>query len=63
MGIENGAIVLDPWNGSGTTSLVASALGGKSIGVDLNPFASLIAAAKHISPDDAEAAATTAGSS
>ncbi|MEU5962866.1 hypothetical protein ABZ777_16800 [Micromonospora parva] len=35
--------VLDPWNGSGTTTLAAQALGYKSIGVDLNPIANVVA--------------------
>ncbi|MDW3845257.1 site-specific DNA-methyltransferase [Micromonospora sp. BRA006-A] len=35
--------VLDPWNGSGTTTLAAQALGYKSVGVDLNPIANVIA--------------------
>lgn len=37
------AVVLDPWNGSGTTTFAAQALGLRSIGVDLNPVASLVA--------------------
>lgn len=36
-------VVLDPWNGSGTTSLAAQAKGLNSIGVDLNPVAGVVA--------------------
>jgi hypothetical protein len=35
--------VLDPWNGSGTTTLAARTNGLKSIGVDLNPVANIVA--------------------
>ena len=45
--------VLDPWNGSGTTTRVAHAMGHSAIGVDLNPVASLVASAKMANPDDA----------
>lgn len=39
-------IVLDPWNGSGTTTAVASDLGMTAVGVDLNPAAIVIARGK-----------------
>ena len=35
--------VLDPWNGSGTTTIAAQANGLTSIGIDLNPIANLVA--------------------
>ncbi|WP_424864943.1 MULTISPECIES: hypothetical protein [unclassified Streptomyces] len=35
--------VLDPWNGSGTTTLAAQAMGMHSVGVDLNPVANKVA--------------------
>ncbi|MEU0696750.1 DNA methyltransferase [Streptomyces niveus] len=38
-----GATVLDPWNGSGTTTLAAQSLGFNAIGLDLNPVANVIA--------------------
>jgi SAM-dependent methyltransferase len=47
--IPRGATVLDPWNGSGTTTHAAAALGIRSIGIDLNPFAALLAGAKAVS--------------
>jgi DNA modification methylase len=37
------ALVLDPWNGSGTTTLAAQCAGYRSIGVDLNPVANVVA--------------------
>jgi len=45
--------VLDPWNGSGTTTRIAHELGHRAIGFDLNPVANLIASAKIVHPDDA----------
>lgn len=35
--LENQAVVLDPFAGSGTTLLVAQALGRRGVGIDLNP--------------------------
>lgn len=39
----SGATVLDPWNGSGTTTLAAQSLGVDAIGLDLNPVANVVA--------------------
>jgi hypothetical protein len=39
-------VVADPWNGSGTTTEIASILGYKTYGFDLNPVMVLIAKAK-----------------
>ncbi|MDX8056061.1 hypothetical protein SK571_42365 [Lentzea sp. BCCO 10_0798] len=36
-------VVLDPWNGSGTTTLAAQSLGVPSVGLDLNPIANVVA--------------------
>jgi hypothetical protein len=44
--IEPNGIVLDPFSGSGTTSLVAGEMGRKSIGMDVSPLTTSIAAAK-----------------
>lgn len=41
--LNDSAVVLDPWNGSGTTTLAAQHLGHTAIGVDLNPAANIIA--------------------
>lgn len=38
--------VLDPWNGAGTTTTVADELGCESIGLDLNPVATLVSSAR-----------------
>ena len=40
------ASVLDPWSGSGTTIAVGLKLGTRSIGVDINPAATVIARAR-----------------
>lgn len=40
------ARVLDPWNGSGTTTCAAYELGLETTGIDLNPVASIIATGK-----------------
>ncbi len=45
--------VLDPWNGSGTTTRIAHEMGHRPIGFDLNPVANLVASAKVVHPDDA----------
>ncbi len=46
------ALILDPWNGSGTTTLAASMLGMHSIGIDLNPVMKVIANAKQATSFD-----------
>lgn len=53
--------VLDPWNGCGTTTRVADALGYSAIGVDINPFATLVASAKLARARDAMYVAGLAG--
>ncbi|MGH2939400.1 MAG: hypothetical protein ACRDPE_14930 [Solirubrobacterales bacterium] len=40
--------VLDPWNGSGTTTAVAVAAGHHAVGVDLNPALVTIAKGRHL---------------
>lgn len=39
-------ILLDPWNGSGTTGVVASNLGISTLGLDINPVMNIFSAAK-----------------
>jgi hypothetical protein len=51
--LSKGATVLDPWNGSGTTTYVADQLGFRGLGFDLNPVANLVANAKLARPRDA----------
>lgn len=40
------AVILDPWNGAGTTTLMSSIAGYRSVGIDLNPVMKVIATAK-----------------
>lgn len=39
-------VVLDSWNGSGTTTTAAGALGLPSVGIDMSPLATVVAAAR-----------------
>jgi hypothetical protein len=48
------AVVLDPWNGSGTTTYTASLLGLKSCGFDLNPVMIIVARARLLPPSEAD---------
>lgn len=48
------ALVADPWNGSGTTTCVASQLGYDSYGIDLNPVMVLVAKARMLPPSEAD---------
>jgi len=45
-GIGKDDIILDPFNGGGTTTLTASSLGLKSVGIEVNPFTSFLAKTK-----------------
>lgn len=45
-GITKQDIIIDPFNGSGTTTLTAALEGYSSIGVEVNPFTSFLAKAK-----------------
>jgi DNA modification methylase len=53
LGAAPGWAVLDPWNGSGTTTAVADHLGCDALGYDLNPVAALVAAARLTRGEDA----------
>ena len=46
------AVVLDPWNGAGTTTLAALEAGIESIGFDINPAMVVAAKARAINPRD-----------
>jgi DNA modification methylase len=50
------AIVLDPWNGAGTTSAMAAASGFSSVSFDLNPVMVVVAKARLGNRDDMIAA-------
>jgi SAM-dependent methyltransferase len=45
---QAGDTVLDPWNGSGTTTLVAQRMGYEAIGLEINPVMALHARAKNL---------------
>jgi DNA modification methylase len=45
-GIEKNDIILDPFNGSGTTTLTAALKGFRSIGIEVNPFTSFLSSVK-----------------
>ena len=53
-GLPRSAVVLDPWNGSGTTTAVASGMGYSSVGVDLNPVAVTLARGRLLDPAAAD---------
>lgn len=55
-----GAVVLDPFMGSGTVLVEARARGLRAAGVDLNPLARLLVDVKTRTPDDDEIARFTA---
>ena len=46
VGIKKDELILDPFNGSGTTTLTASLKGHKSYGIEVNPFTSFLASTK-----------------
>jgi SAM-dependent methyltransferase len=52
--LSDGALVLDPWNGSGTTTLAASRLGLSARGLDLNPVMVVVARARLLPPSEAD---------
>jgi len=45
-GLVKDDLIIDPFNGSGTTTLTASLLGYKSTGIEVNPFTSFLSDAK-----------------
>lgn len=47
------SVILDPWNGAGTTIQAAHRLGFKSIGIDLNPVMVMVAKASLLSAREA----------
>src|SRR5207244_1397194 len=52
--LEDGATILDPWNGSGTTTAVAHERGYSALGYDANPALVLAARARLVGADVAE---------
>jgi hypothetical protein len=51
--ISPGSLIYDPWNGSGTTTSVASRLGLPAIGFDLNPVMVIVAKARLLPANEA----------
>lgn len=51
--LQEDAVIHDPWNGSGTTTAVAAMMGFRSIGFDVNPALSIIAAARTATREEA----------
>lgn len=45
------AIVIDPWNGAGTTTTVASSMGFSALGIDINPVLVVIARSRLLGPE------------
>ncbi len=52
--VSTHSVILDPWNGSGTTTYVASSRGIASIGIDLNPAMIIVAKARLLPPSEAD---------
>lgn len=46
VGLNKSDIIIDPFNGSGTTTLTASVLGYQSLGIEVNPFTTFLSQAK-----------------
>jgi DNA modification methylase len=53
-GLSKSALVLDPWNGSGTTTFAASQLGFASQGFDINPVMLIVARARLLPSSEAD---------
>lgn len=53
-GVGKDDLVIDPFNGSGTTTLAASILGYNSVGIEVNPFTSFLSNAKITNADLSE---------
>src|SRR5258705_324640 len=50
--LSQDALVVDPWNGAGTTTAAAKKLGLKAIGIDLNPAMVIVAKATLLSASE-----------
>jgi SAM-dependent methyltransferase len=50
LNLTKDAVVLDPWNGSGTTTQVAEDYGCIAIGYDINPVMVIVAKARRLDP-------------
>jgi SAM-dependent methyltransferase len=54
-GLGAEALVLDPWNGSGTTTYAAAREDYRALGLDLNPVMVLVSKARLLPPSEADA--------
>lgn len=54
LSLTRGAIVVDPWNGAGTTTSAAARAGIAALGYDINPAAVIIGRARLLSSDIAD---------
>jgi hypothetical protein len=52
--VPTDGLIVDPWNGAGTTTTAASGLGYAAQGFDINPVAVLIARARLLGPEVAD---------
>ena len=50
LNLSDDAVVLDPWNGSGTTTQVAEDIGYFAVGYDINPVMVIVAKARRLDP-------------
>ncbi len=46
VGLNKTDLVIDPFNGSGTTTLTSSILGHRSVGIEVNPFTAFLSSTK-----------------
>src|SRR6266568_5515322 len=53
-GLAPNSVILDPWNGSGTTTYVSASRGIHSIGFDLNPVMVVVAKARLLPSTEAD---------
>ena len=51
VGLKQDEVILDPFNGSGTTTLTAALNGYQSLGIEVNPFTSFLSRVKVINED------------
>lgn len=54
-GLPRTSCILDPWNGSGTTTFAASSLKLDAIGVDINPVMAIVARARTLPSSEGDA--------
>ena len=55
LALPQGAVVMDPWNGAGTTTATAASLGFRAVGIDINPAMALVASGRMLPPDSVPA--------